>query len=115
VASLPDKRDAAGAWLMEVENGLAAHFTQKDGASRPGVMWAVKLKRENSEKVYTVMVKTLFVEGQPVPENEYQAECAMEYVNTLLAQGWTPDKGIDRTIDHTVVVSGQRSPGSGAP
>ena len=94
---------------MEVENGLAAHFTQKDGPSRPGVMWAVKLKREDSEKAYTVMVKTLFAEGEPLPENEYQAECALEHLNTLLAQGWTPDEGIDRAIDHTIVVSGQRS------
>jgi hypothetical protein len=92
-----------GAWLIEVESGIAASFTQKDGPSRAGVMWAVKLRRENSENFYTVMVKTLFADGQPPPENEYQAECAMEYVNALLAQGWNPD---DRTMDHTIIVSG---------
>jgi hypothetical protein len=30
----------------------------------------------------------------------------MEYVNALLAQGWTPD---GRAIDHTIVVSGHKS------
>jgi hypothetical protein len=95
---------STGAWLMEVESGIAADFAQKDGPSRPGVMWAVKLKMENSEKVHTVMVKTFFAEGHPPPENGYQAECAMEYVNSLLAQGWTPD---GRTMDHTIVVSGE--------
>jgi hypothetical protein len=101
---------AAGAWLMEVESGIAADFAHEDGPSRPGVMWAVKLKKDNSEKVYTVMVKTLSAEGQALPENEYQAECAMEYVNALLAQGWTPD---GRTMDHTIVVSGDKSSDSG--
>jgi hypothetical protein len=74
-------------------------------------MWAVKLRQENSKKVYTVMVKTLSAEGQALPGNEYQAKCAMEYVNALLAQGWTPDR---RTMDHTIVVSGDKSSDSGA-
>jgi hypothetical protein len=95
---------------MEVESGIAAHFSQKDGPSRPGVMWAVKLKQENSEKVYTVMVKTLSAEGQALPENGYQAECAMEYVNGLLGQGWTPERG---AMDHTIVVSGEKPCDSG--
>lgn len=100
----PDGERAAGAWLMEVESGIAADFMHKDGFSRPGVMWAVKLRQENSGKVCTVMVKTLSAKGQALPANDYQAECAMEYVNTLLAQGWDPD---DRMMDHTIVLSGE--------
>ena len=92
---------SAAEWVMRVEKGLEAHFNQKDGPSRPGVMWAVQLKKGNAEKIYTVMVKALFAEDlatQLRSNQEYQAQIAMQYLSGLLEQGWHPDKEMEHTV-----------------
>jgi hypothetical protein len=88
-------------WLMRAgDKVLSAQFKQDNGSTRPGVMWTVQLKKEDSEKVYVVVVKVFFVENEIRPTKQQQAQGAMEYLNTLLARGWTPEK----EMDHSIVV-----------
>ena len=43
-----------GEWLMRIENGLSAQFKEPNGTSRPGVHWAIGIKRgEETFKVRT--------------------------------------------------------------
>lgn len=88
-------------WLMRVEKGLSAHFKQENGPSRPGVMWAVDIKSEGSERVYKAMVKALFADNL-LPElqknQEYQAQVAMQYLKEKIQTGWHPENDIEHTI-----------------
>ena len=80
-------------WLMRIEGSLEAHFIQPDGSSRPGVDWAVGLKR--GESTYKVFVRSYLSEDatrQTRADTEYQARTVMGYLNDLLDQGWTPDQ-----------------------
>ena len=86
-------------WLMRVEKGLAAHFKQENGPSRPGVMWAVQLKR--GDALQTAMVKVLFATDASTEvrsDKEGQAQAAMQYLNAQLANGWHPGTEIEHTI-----------------
>lgn len=86
-------------WLMRIERGLAAHFNQPDGPSRPGVMWSVGLKR--GAETWTVQVKALLSDEASATtraDQEYQARTTMQYLNDRLAQGWHPSEPQDHTI-----------------
>ncbi|HYX42643.1 MAG TPA: hypothetical protein VE821_13140 [Pyrinomonadaceae bacterium] len=80
-------------WLLRIESGLAAHFIQPDGSSRPGTDWAVGLKRGNDE--YRVIVRAyLSADATAATRNDqqYQAQTVLGYVSDLLNQGWTPEQ-----------------------
>ena len=86
-------------WLMRVEGGLAAHFKQPDGSSRPGTDWVIGLKRGDS--TYKVMVRAYLSDdatSKTRADNKYQAQTVMGYLNDLLSQGWTPDQQRDLSI-----------------
>jgi hypothetical protein len=86
-------------WLMRVEKGLSAHFKQENGPNRPGVMWAVQLKR--GDALHTAMVKVLFAtdsSSEVRSDKEGQAQAAMQYLNAQLANGWDPSKELEHTI-----------------
>src|SRR5919206_4142491 len=81
-------------WLMRIEGGLAAHFKQPDGTSRPGTDWLVGLKRGAEE--YKVRVRALLSEDATQAtrdDQQYQAQTVFGYVSDLLDQGWTPEQG----------------------
>ena len=84
---------------MRVEGGLAAHFLEPNGPSRPGVQWAVGLKQ--GDRTYRAQVKALFAdEASPATrENqEYQAQVVMQYLNDRLNTGWHPEQEMEHTI-----------------
>jgi hypothetical protein len=86
-------------WLMRIERGLSAHFKQADGSSRPGVEWAVGLKR--GDELHTVMVKALLAEDATRAtrgDSEYQARTAMQYLNDQLDAGWHPAQQREHVI-----------------
>lgn len=86
-------------WLMRIGNGLAAHFKEPNGASRPGVHWVIGLK--HGEKTYKVMVKALLSDNatrKTRRNQEYQAQVAMQYLYDQLANGWHPDQEMEHTI-----------------
>ena len=89
-------------WLMRVEGGLAAHFKVPNGPSRPGVHWAIGLKR--GSETHKVLVKALFADDA-TPETqknqEYQSQVAMQYLNEQLNEGWHPS----REMEHTIYIS----------
>jgi hypothetical protein len=86
-------------WLMRVEDGLSAHFKEEDGSSRPGVQWAIGLKR--GEEIYRVLVKALLADDASSStrgNQEYQAQTAMQYLNDQLNSGWHPSEDREHTI-----------------
>jgi hypothetical protein len=86
-------------WPMRIESGLAAHFKQDDGPSRPGVMWRVGLRHEGHD--YQVHVKALLADDATRAtrkDERYQAQTAMDYLADLLASGWHPSQPRDHTI-----------------
>jgi hypothetical protein len=95
-------------WLMRVEGGLAAHFKEPNGRSRPGVHWAIGLKR--GERTYKVMVKALLSDDaspETLKNQEYQAQVVMQYLNDQLTNGWHPDQ----EMEHTIYVGNPDQPG----
>ena len=90
---------AENSWLTRIESGLAAHFKEEGGCSRPGVMWSVGLKR--GEETWTATVKALLSDDASAAtraDQQYQARTAMQYLNDRLAQGWHPSQQQDHTI-----------------
>ena len=88
-----------GEWLMCVENGLSAHFKEESGASRPGVHWAIDIKR--GQESYKVLVKALLRDEATTAtrrDKEYQAQTAMQYLNDQLQSGWHPSQVKEHTI-----------------
>jgi hypothetical protein len=86
-------------WLMRIENGLEAHFKEPNGGSRPGVDWAIDMK--NGEKVYRVRVRALLADDASArtrKDEKYQARTAMQYLDSLLTEGWHPDEERLHTI-----------------
>lgn len=86
-------------WLMRIERGLSAHFKEPDGTSRPGVEWAVGLKR--GEELHSVTVKALLADdATPATRGnqEYQAQTAMQYLNDQLQGGWHPSQPKEHVI-----------------
>lgn len=86
-------------WEMRVEGGLSASFIQPDGSSRHGTDWAVRLKR--GEREYKVMVRSYLSEdsgGKAMADTNYQVRAVLEHLNSLLSQGWTPDRPGNLTI-----------------
>ena len=81
-------------WLLRIESGLAAHFKQPDGSSRPGTDWSVGLKRGSDE--YRVIVRAYLsadATAATKSDQKYQVQTVLGYVNDLLNQGWTPAQG----------------------
>ena len=86
-------------WLMRVEDGLSAHFKEEDGSSRPGVQWAIGLKR--GDEIFRVLVKALLADDASSAtrnNQEYQAQTAMQYLNDQLNGGWHPSEEREHTI-----------------
>jgi hypothetical protein len=86
-------------WMMRVESAMSAHFKQESGPSRPGVMWAIGLKRGN--ETYHTTVKGLLTDdatSETQRDKEYQGKTVMEYLNDQLQQGWNPRQQKEHTI-----------------
>lgn len=98
-------------WLMRIERGLSAHFKESDGSSRPGVEWAVGLKR--GDELHTVTVKALLADdATPATRanQEYQAQTAMQYLNDQLHSGWDPAQA----KEHVIYISNPRGAAAAA-
>jgi len=102
-------------WLMRIEGGLNAHFKEANGPSRPGVDWAVGLKR--GDEVHTVMVRALLADNATPAtraNQDYQARTAMQYLNDQLNSGWHPTQ----PKEHVIYISnpiGSNAAGGDAP
>lgn len=98
-------------WLMRIERGLSAHFKEPDGSSRPGVEWAVGIKR--GEELHTIMVRALLADdATPATRanQEYQAQTAMQYLNDQLHSGWDPTQ----PKEHVIYISNPRGASAAA-
>ena len=77
---------------VTVEKGLAAHFKQPSGESRPGVDWAVRIAGERTD---TVIVRTYFSSSPPQQtEQKALADKAVLFIQRKLEQGWIPEPGM---------------------
>jgi len=97
-------------WLMRIESGLAAHFKQADGPSRPGTLWTVGIKHGNEH--YQAMVKALLADDATAAtrkDEKYQAQTAMQYLDERIRQGWHPSQ----MQDHTIHISNPNFDGGG--
>lgn len=86
-------------WLMRIERGLSAHFKEPDGSSRPGVDWAVGLKR--GAELHTVTVRALLADDATAAtraNQDYQARTALQYLNDQLRSGWQPGQPKEHVI-----------------
>lgn len=86
-------------WLMRIEGGLAAHFTQEDGTSRPGVLWTVELK--HGETYYKIMVKAMLTDDatpETREDQEYQARTVMQYLSEQIEAGWRSEDQREHVI-----------------
>lgn len=86
-------------WPMRVESGLAAHFKEPDGRSRPGVLWLIGLLHGGG--TYHVRVKALLADDatRATRKNDrYQAETAMQYLAAQLNAGWHPSQEREHVI-----------------
>jgi hypothetical protein len=88
-ASSSDLPGATG--TITIERGLAAHFKQPSGESRPGVDWAVRI---TGERAGVVLVRTYFSSSSPQQsEQQVMADRAVRFIQQKLAQGWIPEPG----------------------
>ena len=77
---------------ITVEQGLAAHFKQPSGESRPGVDWAVRI---SGARAGVVLVRTYFSSSPPQQsEQQAMADRAVRFVQRKLEQGWIPEPGV---------------------
>ncbi len=73
---------------VTVTSGLAAHFKQPKGPSRPGVDWVVQIA---GEQAATIIVRTYFSTDPPrETEKAALAEKAARFITTKLSTGWFP-------------------------
>ena len=89
-------------WLMRIESGLAAHFKQENGPSRPGTLWTVGIK--HGDEHYQAMVKALLADDATAAtrkDEKYQAQTAMQYLDERIRQGWHPSQ----VQEHTIYIS----------
>lgn len=85
-------------WLMRVESGLSAHFSDP-GGSVPGVMWAIGIKK--GDESHQVMVKALLAtnaSNQTRRDQQYQVQTVMQYLRDQLSNGWNPRESKEHTI-----------------
>jgi hypothetical protein len=74
---------------ITVEQGLAAHFKQPSGQSRPGVDWAVRI---SGDRACVVIVRTYFSSNPPQEaEKPMLADRAASLVRKKLEEGWVPE------------------------
>ena len=86
---------------ITVEKGLAAHFKQPSGPSRPGVDWMVRIA---GEQAGVVIVRTYFSSSTPQEsEKPALADKAASLVRQKLQQGWTPQPGVSLEIEAAAV------------
>jgi hypothetical protein len=81
-------------WQARIEGALNAHFKQADGSSRPGVDYAVGLKR--GEETRRIIVRAYLADGvsrATRANTNYQGQTVIGYVFDRLDAGWTPDAG----------------------
>ncbi len=73
---------------VSVEQGLAAHFKQATGPSRPGIDWAIKIEGPKSG---TVIVRT-YLKGAVATEQEkvLLSQKALDLVQRKIESGWDP-------------------------
>ena len=78
---------------ITIEKGLAAHFNQSAGSSRPGVAWTIRI---SGARAGTVIVRTYY-SSDPPQQSEQQALAnkAMHFVQEKLEQGWIPPQPTD--------------------
>ena len=90
---------ATNQWPMRIESGLAAHFKQEGGPSRPGTMWRVGIR--HGDQAYSVHVKALLADDATKAtrkDEKYQAETTMQYLAAELDKGWHPSQEREHTI-----------------
>ena len=86
---------------ITVEKGLAAHFKQPSGPSRPGVDWMVRIA---GEQAGVVIVRTYFSSSTPQEsEKPALADKAASLVRQKLEQGWTPQPGVSLEVEAVAV------------
>lgn len=76
---------------ITIERGLAAHFKQPSGESRPGVDWALRVTGESAG---VILVRTYYASNPPQQsEQQVMADRAVRFIQQKLAQGWIPEPG----------------------
>ena len=88
-------------WLMRVEGALEAHFKQPNGPSRPGIDWAIGLKR--GEDLHTVRVRSYFMDDATKAtraDTRYLGNTVMQHLDELIRSGWDP--GQERQHEITI-------------
>ena len=86
-------------WPMRVESGLAAHFKEPEGESRPGVEWLIGI--QDGAQTYHARVRALLADDATRAtrkDQEYQAQTAMQYLSELMASGWHPSEKREHVI-----------------
>jgi hypothetical protein len=75
-------------YRITVEHGLAAHFNQPNGPSRPGVDWMLRIEGSKSG----VSVVRTYLSGATAREEEKTllAQKAVQYLQGRIESGWTP-------------------------
>jgi hypothetical protein len=84
---------------MSIESALAAHFTQPDGPSMPGVSWLIRI--EHGGRDYHARVKALLAADATKAtrkDDDYQARTAMQYLAAEIENGWNPAQEREHTI-----------------
>lgn len=88
---LPESATATpqpAAFRITVERGLAAHFKQANGPSRPGIDWLVKIEGPKSG---TVIVRT-YLKSAAASELDKAmlSQQALDLVQRKIESGWNP-------------------------
>jgi hypothetical protein len=75
-------------YRITVEHGLAAHFNQANGPSRPGVDWMLRIE---GSKTGVAVVRTYLSSPSATEEEKAQlAQKAVAYLQAKIATGWLP-------------------------
>jgi hypothetical protein len=74
-------------YRITVERGLAAHFNQPSGPSRPGVDWIVRIEGQKKG----IIVRTYLTSaGASEEERARLAKQAVELIQKKIDAGWDP-------------------------
>lgn len=75
-------------YRITVEHGLAAHFNQPNGSSRPGVDWMLRI--EGSSNGVAIVRTYLSSATANEAEKAQLSQKAVEYLHGKIASGWLP-------------------------
>ena len=81
-------------WSIRIEKVQPAHYALPDGTTQPGLDWFVHMiSGETSHRVvvHSTLSEDLTLHARS--DREYHGEVVIQYLEDLLAEGWTPEQG----------------------